>query len=41
MNREVKMNHYTAPDMPGIRAGLAKFNQVVAGRDYEFIPSLQ
>ena len=41
MNREVRMNHYTALDMPGIRAGLAKFNEVVAGRDYEFIPSLQ
>lgn len=41
MNREVKMEHYTALDMPGIRAGLAKFNEVVAGRDYEFIPSLQ
>ena len=41
MNREVRMNHYTALDMPGIRAGLAKFNEVVASRDYEFIPSLQ
>lgn len=41
MNREVRMNQYAAPDMPAIRAGLAKFNEVVAGRDYAFIPSLQ
>ena len=32
---------YENPDMPGIFAGLRKFNAVAVNREYDFIPSLQ
>ena len=41
MNRDVNEMGYEYPDMPGVRAGLEKFNAVAVSRDYDFMPSLQ
>lgn len=41
MNRDIELMVYENPDMPGVFAGLRKFNAVAVNRDYDFIPSLQ
>lgn len=41
MNKDISMSHYPMPDFSVVRAGLDKFNVVVASREYSFIPSLQ
>lgn len=41
MIMDVERLHLEAPDMADIKAGLSLFNKVVAGHDFEFVPSLQ
>lgn len=41
MNREIGLMVYENPDIPGVFAGLKKFNAVAVNREYDFIPSLQ
>ena len=38
MNREIGLMVYENPDMPGVFAGLKKFNAVAVNREYDFIP---
>ena len=41
MNRGSGLMVFENPDMPGVFAGLRKFNAVAVNREYDFIPSLQ
>lgn len=38
---DVELLHFETPDMTDIKAGLGLFNKVVAGHDFDFVPSLQ